>query len=201
MEPKFQTSFIPKKPIVPGQSTGFAVVRQTNIFTIIATIIFLVTILSAGALYFYKSLLQSQIADGDKKVDQARAAFQPDKIKELFDFNARMVAAKTLLDNHVVVSKFLHLMESDTLKNMKIDNLSYKSAAGLSTISMKAQARSYNALVQQQNIFTQSDFVKNAQFSNFSPIDDGNVTVSFMANLLPEVVSYKKAVEAIAPSQ
>ncbi len=201
MEPKFQTSFIPKKPIVAGQSTGFQVVKQTNIFNVIATILFLITILSAGALYLYKNLLVSQIADEGRQLVQATDAFQPDRIKELLDFNARLIVAKGLLSNHVVVSKFLHLVESDTIKNMRLNSLEYSVENNKPSIRMNAESKSYNALAQQANIFATSEFIKNPLFTNFQPLSNGDVSVNFTAILVPDLVSYQKAVESLSGTQ
>ena len=201
MEPKFQTSFIPKKPIIAGQSSGFTVVRQTNIFSVIATILFLVTVLTSGALFLYKTFLQGQITDADKKINVARSAFQPEKIKDLLEFNSRVVVSKRLLTGHVVVSRFLHLLEADTVKNIRLTGLEYKNQSNAHTVTMKGEAKSYNALAQQQNIFSQNDFIKNSQFSDFTLGENGLITIHFSATLVPDLVSYKKAVELISGGQ
>ena len=62
MEPKFQTSFIPKKPIVDDVGVGVGVVRETNIFSIIAGIFFVLALLTSGGLYVAKIVINKQIA-------------------------------------------------------------------------------------------------------------------------------------------
>ncbi len=76
---------------------SIAVTRSTSIFSIIAVILFLLAIATSGGLYLYKNVLNGQISDDDKSLNDARAAFQPEKIQELVDANARIMAAKTLL--------------------------------------------------------------------------------------------------------
>lgn len=129
MQPTFQTSFIPKKPIVSdGGNNRFgssAVVRDVNAISIVATIVFTVTILATVGLFFYKIYLNKQIVRMDAEINTARSAFQIDKIKELLDANDRIIASKVLLDNHVTVSKLLYLFHDITVKRMRLLTLTY----------------------------------------------------------------------------
>jgi hypothetical protein len=201
MEPKFQTSFIPKKPIVTGQNTGVSMVHETNIFSIVATILFIVTLLSAGGLFAYKSVLTKQITVADDAILQAQSDLQTDTIKELVDANSRIMASKNILDKHVVVSKILALLNQLTVKRMRYSSLSYENKNNLPTVAMEAEVQTYNALAEQQVIFSENEFVKSPQFSDFNLSDNGNVLVNFVATIDPMLISYKKAVEALPATQ
>ena len=108
MEPKFQTSFIPKKPIVTGvSSTITRVYGSTNIFSVIAMAFFLVTVITSGGLFFYKKVLTSQIAQADTEITAARKALEVDKIQELINANAKIKSSRDLLDKHVAVSNLI----------------------------------------------------------------------------------------------
>jgi len=197
MEPKFQTSFIPKKPIISEPGSRVAVSHSINIFSAIATIIFVLTILTSGGVFIYKNILESQILLSDKSLNAAREAFHPEKIQELIDADSRIMATKRLLEKHVAVSELLTLLQSLTVKRMRFTSLSYiNKNTGLPTLSIDGEAATYNALAEQKDIFGQNEFIKNPQFSNFSLMDNGAVSVKFFTTLDPKLVSYKKYIES-----
>ena len=201
MEPKFQTSFIPKKPIGSSQLVGSPVVHEINIFSLIATIFFVVTILTYGGLLFYKGLLQGQIEEAGRNINTARSAFQLNKIQELITANSRITMTNTLLEKHVVVSKLFLLLQELTMKKIRFDNFVYSNKNGVPNLSMKAESQTYNALAEQEDAFSKNEFIKNPQFSNFGQGVNGLVTADFISDLDPTLISYKKAVEAMTSTQ
>ena len=60
MDQNFQTSFIPKKPIVEERSSPS---RPIGFLTIISIFVFFTMALSVGGVYFYKSILAKQITE------------------------------------------------------------------------------------------------------------------------------------------
>lgn len=200
MQPTFQTSFIPKKPIVTDANSGSSsgVVRETNVLSLVATIVFVVTLLVSGGIFGYKIILHKQIAQADADINTARSAFQVDKIKELIDANDRIMSSKVLLERHVTLSKLLYLFQDLTVKRLRLLKLTYSNKAGVPTVSVQAEALSYNALADQSNIFAQSDYLKNNQFFNFILGENGNVKVDFVSAVDTSLISYKKAIEAMS---
>ncbi|HEY4505361.1 MAG TPA: hypothetical protein VJG67_01600 [Candidatus Paceibacterota bacterium] len=196
MEPKFQTSFIPKKPIGSPQSSVSGVIRSTNIMSVVATVVFLVTVLTSGALFLYKSSLNSQIADAKTQIDNDRVAFQPDKIKDLVDVDSRIKSAEALLNNHIVLSDALVRLNQLTLKKMQFSDLEYlKKPDGLA-LSIVGEVQTYNALAEQERIFKESDLIRDPNFGSFSLGDNGYILVNFSATLNPSLLSYKNAIES-----
>ena len=202
MEPRFNTSFIPKKPVVETASTsGSKSVEQKNIFSIISSTLFVITILAYGGLFAYKIILNNQIKKADSEINDARAAFDTTKIQDLINANSRIVSTKNLLEKHVVVSELLNLLQSLTVKRVRYGTLKYTNIDGLPTVSMTTEAQSYNALAQQLDAFSKSEFVKTPQVSDYNLGDNGNITVKFFANLEPSLVSYKKVIESLSLNQ
>lgn len=201
MEPTFQTSFIPKKPIVTDQggNSSFNVVRETNIFSVVSTILFLVTLLVSGALFGYKIILNKQIAKFDAEIISAQESFQLEKIKELINANDRIASSKILLEQHVTLSKLLYLFQDLTVKRVRIQKLTYSTKSGAPTVSISGQALNYNALADQANIFSKNDYLKNGQFSNFVLENNGNVKADYVATIDTSLVSYKKAIDSTQP--
>lgn len=197
MEPKFQTSFIPKKPIGSPVGSGMNIIHSTNVFSVVATVVFIVTLLTSGGLFFYKYTLNNQIQVADQNILTARAAFEPEIIKQLVDVNARIISAKKLLENHVVVSKLLGLMEDLVLKKMRFTEFNYANTDNNPTLTVIGEVQTYNALAEQQDVFLKSGSIKAPVFSNFNLGDNGYITFNFSATVDPTLISYKKTIEAL----
>ncbi len=201
MEPKFNTSFIPKKPIVADSGVLSRAPEANNIFNTIATALFILTLFATGAVFLYKNILIKQVSAADVALNEARSAFETDKIQSLLDVNARIGAAKTLLEKHVVVSEVLVLLQNLTVKRMRFSDFRYANLDGLPTLTLNGEVQTYNALAEQSNIFSDSEFIKDQKFSNFALGENGNISVTFFGVLDPKLVSYKKAIESLSLNQ
>ncbi len=204
MEPKFQTSFIPKKAIESragaGIGSGINVVHTPNIFSVVATVIFVVTLFVAGGLFGYKMLLGNQIKKAAQDIEDARSAFQLDKIKELIDANARISSISGLLERHVAISRTFGLMENLVVKKTRFLSMNYNDKNSTPTLTIKGQVQSYNALAQQDDIFSKSQFITQPTFSNFKLGENGYISFEFNAGVSPELISYTKAITASSAS-
>ncbi len=202
MEPKFQTSFIPKKPISSPDGAGMTVTRRTNIFSIVATVVFVMTALVSLAMFLYKNILNDQIKQADASVAQARLAYEPEIIQDLIDVSTKIKSSEELLESHVVASEVLNLLEELTVRRMRFDEFAYKnSGLGLPEVKMRGEVQSYNALAQQQEIFFSNDYLKDPKFSGMSLTENGFINVNFETKLDPSLVSYKQAVSALPVNQ
>ncbi len=196
MEPKFQTSFIPKKPIVANPGSAITVVRTTSIVSVVSSVLFLITIMTAGGLFFYKGLLKGQIEEADKNIISARAAFEPEKIKELVDAHSRIVSSQKLLERHVMVSNLLTLLQELTVRKMRFTDFEYAHAETGPTLALKGEVQTYNALAQQGELFANTEFIKKSEFSNFDLGDNGYISFDIIAEIDPNLISYKKNIES-----
>lgn len=201
MEPKFNTSFIPKKPIVADSGLVSRAPEANNIFNTIATAIFILTLFATGAVFLYKNILIRQVSEADTALNEARSAFETEKIQSLLDLNARISSAKNLLEKHVVVSEVLGLLQSLTVKRMRFASFKYSNSDGLPTLSLKGEVQTYNALAEQSRIFSGSEFIKNQKFSDFSLGENGNIGVTFFGTLDPQLTSYKEVIESLSLNQ
>jgi len=196
MEPQFQTSsFIPKKPIDTGIKMTNAQ-EPVSIFSVVAWLLLVVTIVVSVGLFVYKGMLQSQISQAQTNVVSAKEAFQPDTIQQLVNLNNQISAAEKLLNSHVLVSNLFGILQNLTVKKVSFADLSYTSNNGKPTIAMSGESQSYNALVEQSSIFTQSGSILTPEFSNLTLAQDGNISFKFSANVDPGVLSYKKVIDS-----
>lgn len=201
MEPKFQTSFIPKAPVTTGSGTNITPIHRTNIFTVLSTMVFIFGLLAAGGVFAYEKYLQTQVDTAATQLNDAKDAFQPEKIQELVDVSSRIASAKQLLGKHVVVSQLFRLLQSLTVSKVRFSNLTYTTNQGVVGVAMSGEAQSYNALAQQSDLFAQNSFLQNPQFSDFKLSDNGNIQFKVSATIDPTLVSYQKAIEALDNNQ
>ncbi len=191
MEPKFQTSFIPKKPIVATRNSPGQVIQSTNIISLVANVIFVITLMVLGGLFFYKNLLNKQVIAKGIEVEAARDAFKVDEMQELIDINSRLKSTNDLLNKHVAVSKILVFLQEVTVKKVRFDEFAYKNPANVPQVSMKAEATTFNALAAQGDIFAKSSFIKSPYFKDYSLGDNGLIKASFFSLLDPTQITYK----------
>jgi hypothetical protein len=200
MQPNFQTSFIPKKP-VSGETEKTSVVRDTDIFTLAATITFIVTALLYGGLFLYRNIIDKQIVEAGKQLEDAKSAILPDKIKELLDANARITTASNLLEKHVVNSKMFVLLNELAVKKLKFNDLVFSSKTGVPTVRINGEVQTYNALAKQHEIFVNNEYIKNPTFTNIGLGEGGSIKFQFTATLDSSLTSYKKSVETLSVNQ
>ena len=203
MEPKFQTSFIPKTPITSSSVSLPSAPRSGSISLLasVATILFILSILTALGLFVYEKVLTSQIASLDQSLVAAQGAFDTDTIKQLITASNQIQAAKTLLDQHVAVSNMFAVLESNVLPAVQFTSFSFdNSTDGTVAVTLEGQAQSYATVAKQSAIFNALPYMNGQMFSSLDLTDKGVVTMKFMTNIDPSVLSYTKAVEALSNS-
>ncbi len=197
MQPTFQTSFIPKKQTSNESAyrPSISAIKQNDILSIIASIIFISSIVVYGGLYAYKLSLKNQITDLDQRIEKVKTTFQINKIKQIIDSNNRLSSGKLLLNNHSVISQLLVLFQNLTIKKIKLLNLTYLNKDGVLSVNMSVESLSYNALIEQSRVFSETEYLKKGQFSNFSLQENGNIKADFEALVSRKLISYKEIVD------
>ncbi len=198
MEPKFQSSFIPKGPLASSTGPNLAK-RPTNksLLGVFGVIFFVVSILGAGGVFGYKYYLKGSIEAMQAELETVRAALDSGEIQELTRLHNRIVSTKELLSKHVVITPFFEFLEISAPKLVRFNDFRY--AVGLDGIevTMRGESRGYGALALQAKIFDDSKFFKNSIFSDLSLNQQGDVMFSFRGTLNPSVVSYGKLLEGM----
>jgi len=195
MEPHFNTSFIPKKPIVAGTPAEASRPHHIDILSTIAGGIFAITFLAAVGTYGYKFYVNNQIASIDKQINAARNSLDVPKIQTLINANSKILATNTLLQNHVALSKLLITLQSLTLKKISFGNFLYRTTEAGGIITMKGEVQTYNALAVEQDVFSHGAFIVNPDFSDFMLNQNGNIDFQFTASVDPKAISYKSSFE------
>ena len=200
MEPKFQSSFIPKGPIisnVPGASIGRRTRQEKSLFYILASTVFIVSVLSALGVFGYKFYLKYSIDKMGADLEDARMTLQPEVIRELTRLDNRLLSSQKLLARHQILSPLFEFFEVSTPKTVRFKDFSYtKTPQGLE-LKIIGEARGYAALALQADIFDKSQYFKTPIFSDLSLNEKGDVNFSFKAMLDPTLVSYERKVEKL----
>ena len=200
MEPKFQSSFIPKGPFV-SDAGGIPVRKQAkekSLFTFISSIIFTLSVIMAIGVFGYKFYLKYSIDKMDSSLQMAQSTLQPDTINQLVRLDNRMTFTKNLISKHHILTPLFGFLEDSTPITVRFNDFQYSTTRQGIEIAMKGQARGYSALALQADIFDKSDYFKDSVFSDLNLNESGDVNFSFRAIVNPDLVLYKKEIERIS---
>lgn len=193
MEPTFQTTFIPKKPVVPI-TTETKPSGIVTFFGFIATIVFIAAVVSYGIFFFYKKQLTATISTTSASLERQSTTFDSNIVLELDDVNRRLKSAETLLSNHTIVTPLFKSLEEITLKTVRFTNFSLQMPTPdnqKTSVKMSGVAQGYDAIALQSDMFSKNRFLKDPIFSNLVPDQKGNVTFELNFSIDPSFVLYK----------
>ena len=199
MEPKFQSSFIPKGPITATASSISMGQREKGkgLFYSLSLVIFGISIVLAMGVFGYKYYLKYSIKQMGNDLENARATLQPELIDELTRLDNRLVSAKELIAKHQILLPLFEFLEVSTAKAVRFNDFTYLMTDGGLELTMKGEARGYTALAFQADVFNKSQYFKGSIFSDLNLNDKGDVNFTLRTMVDPALVSYKKAVELI----
>jgi hypothetical protein len=192
MEQNFQTSFIPKKPILK-ESTVSA--RPISIFLIVSLFILFTVLLATGGLYFYKGIVVKKIAGMENTLNLAKNRFEPSKITELQIFDKRLRASSEILAKHFTIIPIFNALEQITMKSVRFTKFSYDLGTEESSsinIKMSGIAIGYRSVALQSDLFAKNKNLIDPVFSNLTLDNSGNVIFDLDFSVDPAFVNYKQ---------
>lgn len=195
METKFQTSFIPKKPLVPemGQKTN----EPINLFTVIGVLFLIVSLAAAGGVYGWVKVIEKHQVSLKADIAHNRDQFGTD-IKFLERFNTKINLSRELLSNHLAVEGIFDIVSKITTSNVRFtsfDIIFPTSSKERAVMTMKGTGTSLSVLAFQSDVFGESKYIKDPVISDFAVSDKGDVTFSFSAGIDPSLLSFKKTID------
>lgn len=202
MEPKFQSTFIPKGLVSAGLHMPIGVrAGNKDIFSFLATLIFTISLVLAGGVFLYKFYLNYRIAQMGTELEAARAALAPETVTELIRLNGRIISTAELLKKHQVISPVFDFLETSTPRSVRYTDFDYSTDENGVELNLRGEARSYAALAFLSQVFNKSTNFKNTVFSDLRLDQTGNVIFSLTTNVEENLLSYERLVEksAIAP--
>jgi hypothetical protein len=195
MDQNFQTSFIPKKPIV--KETAIAP-RSIGVLFVIPLFILFTVLIATGGLYFYKITLNKTAATKQADLVLAQNRFEPKKITELQILDKRLTSASEILSKHITIIPVFTALQDLTMKTVRYTKFSYNLGTDNNkaiNIKLSGVAIGYRDLALQANLFATKDVGKNLVdpvFSNLSLDNNGNVLFNLEFSVDPSFVNYKQ---------
>lgn len=192
MEPKFQSSFIPKGPLATtGSVTKTSRQSDTSFLGTLAVFVFVLSILATGGAFGYELYLKKDIGSLANQLLAAKSTLEPEIIKKISDLDERINATESLLNQHIILSPLFAYFEVFTVKNVRFTEFKYTSEGDTLKLSMRGKARGYSTLAYQAKLFNDSQFMRDVVFGDLSLDELGNVDFTFKATLDPAIIAFK----------
>ena len=195
MDQNFQTSFIPKKPIIKESAISS---RPVGILFIASLFILFTVLLATGGLFFYKGVVKKSIADKEKTLNLAKERFEPSKITELQVLDKRLRASSEILEKHIAITPVFEALEQLTVKTVRFTKFSYELSEDNAAINVKmsGQAIGYRSVALQSDLFAKNKNLIDPIFSNLTLDNSGNVLFDLEFSVDPSFVNYKRTLQA-----
>jgi len=188
MDPQVQASFIPKKSLdtsVRGSGGGF------GLLFLIALLIFIASLVAAGASFVYQQYLNNTLASEKVSLDRAQGAYDPGTIDDLARMDQRINQAKILLAKHVAVSAVFSFLSQQTLENVSFNSFDFAlQTDGTAKITLGGTADSFSTVALQSDQFGSNKILKDVVFSGITVNATGAVSFSVSATVDPSLISY-----------
>ncbi len=196
MEPKFRTSFIPKKTLATTSGVQKKSGGSLGVVTLITLIIALGAVVLSVGLFLYQQVLEVSISRKTDTLDRAQAAFEPALIQELVRIDSRIEAAGTILNKHITPSVLFEVLEDLTLKSVQFQdfNLSRVSDDKIS-ISMKGVANDFHGVALQADVFGKSKIIRDPIFSNLNLNQQGRAVFSLTAFIDASLINFVSKID------
>ncbi len=198
METKFQTSFIPKKPMVQENKANIGI----GLFLLISIVIFLISSGIAGWVYLEKDRLINKIVTQKNIITQNNNTFEGSAatVDEFVRLNTRIEVSKILLSQHISVLPVFDFLQGVVLKSVRLNSFVFSSsgvdANGQNKIKVDvsgvaADWKSMAAQVDELNKPNNKKAIQESKISNLSLASDGSVVFSLSTIFKPDFVTYE----------
>mgnify|MGYP003392596605 CR=1 FL=1 len=198
MEQNFQTSFIPKKPMIEDRAVTARPV--VSFFLIISIFILILTVVSSAGVYIYKGVVEKNIKTKQGNLDLAKNGFEPAKINQLQVLDKRLKASSQIVSKHIAISPIFSALEKVTMKTVRFTKFDYsvndqKNNSVL--VKMSGMATNYKSIALQSDLLLKNKSFINPVFSNLSLDNTGNVLFDLEFSVDPVFVDYKESLSSM----
>ncbi len=207
METKFQTSFIPKKPMISMGASPKVSHRGVSLFMTFSVIIFILSLGGVGATYAWKQYLITTQAQYKQQLADREKQFNIDLIEQLKQSNVQIDLAKQVLANHIALSQIFDIITRFTSENVRFLSMDVTAPAGGQgdiKLAMRGYGTSLIAVAFQSDVLGQLEqyglrkIIKNPILSDPSLDANGTVSFGFSASVDPKNLSYAQSIAPVA---
>ena len=199
MDPQVHTTFIPKQTLPPSpmrsplEVTSPRISRSTSILSVLAMLALFAAIISVGCSYLYEHSLQARINQMQQQLTASEKQFEPAFLEELHTLDRRLTYAYQVLRSHRSVAPLFFVLQNITLKSIQYDDFrfDYKDEQGV--VQIVGQARSYQAIAQQSEVFSKERLIREHVFSDFTLQENGRINFNLVITLSPELLLFEQS--------
>lgn len=191
MDPKFTTSFIPKKQVAISSKGISSIAPALSFTTLLSAVIIIATILFSAGLFLFRLTLEKSIEDQYSTLEKVKQSFEPTFIAQATRLNKRIISSVKILDNHLAPSAIFELLEEFTLQTISFKTFEFAdNVDGKIIVKGSGEGNSFASVVLQSDEFGKSGYMRDVLFSDLQPNAAGNVNFAFEATLDPQLVLY-----------
>ena len=138
----------------------------------------------------------------DAQLGAARKSFETDFVDAAARLNRRLEAAGRALSRHTAPSLLFALLERRTLETVRFRDFSFEAKDEKSfNLSLSGEAKSFNAVALQSDVFGEEKRFTSPVFSNFTLSERGNVLFQFKTAVDPDLVAYRETTQGETGAQ
>lgn len=192
MDPKFQTSFIPKQSLT---EPSFRPRSSINLLLLISLVILFGTLALFGGLYFYKKTVTDSINAINVRLSAARADIDPTLVAKLERLDLRIESAKDILGRHLALTTFFNSLSTNTLKGVSFQSFDYVTTdTGALRVSLKGQAAGFSTVALESDQLAKDTNIKEPVFSDIGLDPFGHIIFNLNLLIDPAAISYQMEV-------
>jgi len=199
MENSFQTSFIPKKPGIAGNTTSVKT-KTTSISMTVSIFILVVIVFSTVGLFLYKNYYLLKTKESlSTSLFKIRDSFDKNTITELETYDKHTTVAKQLLEGHIVLSPLFDLINELTLTSIQYIKFDHQTTGNVFSVKMSGIAKDYKSIALQADVFNTKKglMFKDVIFSNLTKDKNNYVTFDIEFNVDPALLSFSNNISTV----
>ena len=196
MDPRFRSSFIPKKQVAQESPARKKSKRPSsiNLFALASSLLFIVSVVAAGGMFGYTYILEERINQKGIELSEGRALLDLDQIDDYKLLDQRLETAWNLLRNHKTTSKLFGLLETNTLHNVQFNEYEFELTVEDELIAtLKGEAATFNALALQVDVFDRQSLFSSVAYSDIHVTNTGTVGFTMTSIFDPNEVLYTQS--------
>ena len=198
MEQNFQTSFIPKKPIVEATTKSS---KPVGVLLVISIFVFLSVLIGYGGVYFYKGILEKNVTLKQSDLKKAEGRFEVEKIKLLKNLDRKLVASNEVLNNHISVAPIFRELQNITIKTVRYTKFSYDVGPDKKVnVKLSGSGVGYRSMALQSDLFSQNKYFIDPVFYNLVLDEKGNVLFELSFTVDYALIDFKNTINVAGSS-
>lgn len=128
--------------------------QSSKILLVFVLILFILSLLVFGGLYFYQIQLNKKITEIQKEIEQVEKEKDEELIEQIISSEERINILTNLFASHIKSSKLIKLIEESTLPQVRWTSLTFDTKNN--SLELSGKAADYSVLAKQITAFEES---------------------------------------------